>query len=305
MRRAARTTTDKGSSGMVTTEEERRATTDVTVGATVAAGGDDGGPLAPGGGASPTPQDDYLDEPMTLQEHLKELRDRLIKIVLGVVVGMVGGFLFAQRVLEYMKAQVLAADPQGRLIQTEMTEAIVVYFKIAFYLGIAFAMPVIVYQLIRFLAPGLTRTEKRYVYAMLPFVLIFFALGVSFSSAIAIPNMIHFLLEFSRRVGVANDIRVEAILGFYANLSLWTGIVFEMPLVMFLLASLNIVSYQALRRTRKYASVALMVLAAVITPTPDALSMLIVWAPMYVLFELGLILARFAPKRRQEAGSGA
>ncbi len=163
-------------------------------------------------------------------------------------------------------------------------------------------MPLILYQAIRFLAPGLTRTEKGYVFAMLPCTLAFFALGVAFSSLVAVPNMIRFLLEFSKRLGIANTIRVEDILGFYATLSLWTGIVFEMPLLMFLLASLNVVPYRTLRRGRKYAAVGLMVLAAVITPTPEPTSMLIIWAPMYLLFELGLILARFARPRRRTSG---
>lgn len=242
------------------------------------------------------------DRPMTLQEHLAELRGRLIKAGLGVVAGMVGGFFVAERILGSMQSRVIGADPEGRIVQTNLTEAISVYFKISFYVGIALAMPLILYQAIRFLAPGLTRTEKGYVFAMLPCTLAFFALGVAFSSLVAVPNMIRFLLEFSKRLGIANTIRVEDILGFYATLSLWTGIVFEMPLLMFLLASLNVVPYRTLRRSRKYAAVGLMVLAAVITPTPEPTSMLIIWAPMYLLFELGLILARFARPRRRTSG---
>lgn len=284
---------------MATTEQEPHATTASSWASNGAAGG---GPLEPATSHTPTPPDDDLrDQPMTLQEHLKELRDRLIKIVLGVALGMVGGFLYSNRIINYMSDRVKSADPQGRIIQTQITEAIVVYFKIAFYVGIALAMPIIIYQLIRFMAPGLTRAEKRYVYLMLPFIIFFFALGVAFSSFVAIPNMITFLLEFSSRLGVANLIRLEEILGFYSNLALWTGIIFEMPLVMFLLAALGVAPYALQRKMRKYASVGLMILAAVITPTPDPLNMLIVWAPMYLLFEFGLILARFAPKRQRRS----
>lgn len=257
-------------------------------------GGTDGARLDGGAGE--------LDRPMTLQEHLAELRGRLIKGSLGVVAGMIGGLFVAERILGYMQSRVTEADPEGRIVQTNLTEAISVYFKVSLYVGVALAMPLLLYQLIRFLAPGLTGTEKRYVCAMLPFTLVFFALGVAFSSLVAVPNMIRFLLEFSKRLGVANTIRVEDILGFYATLSLWTGLIFEMPLLMFLLASLNVTPYRLLRRSRKYAAVGLMVLAAVITPTPEPTSMLIIWAPMYLLFELGLILARFARPRRQPSG---
>lgn len=289
---------------MATTDEEQRTTTVTPLND----GAEGSGPLVPTGGtpaprddAAPAAPNDYLDEPMTLQEHLGELRDRLIRTVIGVVIGMVGGFFVSGRVLRYFQSVLKRADPDAILVQYGPTEAIVVYFKIAFYFGIALAMPIIIFQLIRFLAPGLTRTEKRYVYLSLPFIVFFFVLGVAFASLVAIPNMLVFLLEFSKRLDIANHIRIEEQLGFFLNLSLWTGIVFEMPVVMFLLASLNIVSYQLLRKTRKYASVGLMILAAVITPTPDALSMLIVWAPMYVLYELGLLLARFArPRKRAE-----
>ena len=289
---------------MVTTDEEQRAAS--TPAATtwpLNGGSDGGGPLVPAdGGQAPAPQEDDLDEPMTLQDHLKELRDRLIRSVIGIAIGMIGGFFAANYVLRFFSSQIKSADEAARLIQTSPTEYIVVYFKIAFYVGIALAMPILVYQFIRFLAPGLTKTEKRYVYATLPFVMLFFALGVAFASGIAIPNMIRFLLELAAAGGIANEIRVEEILGLFLNLSLWTGVTFQMPVIMFLLATLNIVPYQTLRKKRKYAAVGLMILAAVITPTPDALSMLIVWAPMYILFELGLIAARFArPLRRAEA----
>ena len=269
-------------------------------------GADGGGPLVPAGDSTPerSPEDELFDEPMTLQEHLIELRDRLIKSVVGVTVGMIGGFLLASYVISYFYDLVVTRAPAGtELIATSPTEKIVVFFKIAFYLGIAFAMPVIVYQLVRFLAPGLTRTEKRYLFAMLPFVILFFVLGVLFASLVAIPNMMHFLLGFGDP-RIANKIKVEEVLGFFSNLSLWTGIIFEMPLVMFLLTSINIVSYQILRKMRRYASVGLMIVAAVITPTPDPINMLIVWAPMYLLFELGLVLARFArPIRRSSAAA--
>jgi len=282
---------------MATTEEERRTAADAGFGL------NGGGPLAPAAGALPTPpvdDDEFDDQPMTLVEHLKELRDRLVWMVVAIVAGMAVGAFFTNRVVAYFQSVVVRGDPNARLIQNEPTEYIVVFLKITLYLGIGISMPFLVYQFIRFLAPGLSKTERRYVFATIPFIMIFFVGGVLFASLVAVPNMFKFLLEFSAG-HVANDIRIAEVLGFFTNLSLWTGVFFEMPIVMFLLAALNIVRYETLRKTRRYAAVGLMVAAAVITPTPDALSMLIVWAPMYGLYELGLILARFAPKRRTTA----
>ncbi len=275
---------------------------------TVAAGttdwslnGGGNGPLVPSGNGSITPppdaDEDFEDRPMTLTEHLKELRDRLIKMVLGIVVGMIGGFFLASYVIDYFKDVIQRGDPTAVLAQRDPTEYVVTYLKITFYIGIALAMPILVYQLIRFLAPGLSKTERRYVYLTMPAVILCFAGGVFFASAVAIPNMFKFLLEVSAGK-VQNLLGIEAVLSFFASLSLWTGVFFEMPVVIFVLAALNIVTYQTLRRTRRYAAVGLMIAAAVITPTPDALSMIIVWAPMYILYEVGLILAWIVSRRR-------
>lgn len=285
---------------MATVEEEQRVgawslNDNVAPEGTLATVGDNT-PIVPGS----EPED---DSPMTLVEHLKELRDRLVKMCVAVLIGMIGGFFLTPYVITYFNSVVLRSDPNAHLVQTEATDYISTYLKITLYLGIGIAMPVLLYQIIRFLAPGLTRTERRYVYATLPFAMIFFLVGVFFASLVAIPNMYHFLLTFSAP-HVENLIQIGSIFGFFSSLSLWTGIFFELPIVMFLLAALGIVKFEVMRKARKYAAVGLMIAAAVITPTPDAISMLIVWAPMYLLFELGLLLARFAG-RRKSAGAGA
>lgn len=235
------------------------------------------------------------DLPMTLQEHLGELRGRLIKVVLAVALGMLGGLFVAERAQGYFLDLIGRIAPDAEVIATTAQEKVVVYFTIALYLGIALAMPIIVYQLLRFLAPGLTRTERCYAYGLLPGVLLCFAGGVLFALTIAIPQMLDFLLNFGD-ARISTKPRAAEILGFCSDLALWTGLAFELPMLMFLFATLNVTPYSLLRRSRKWAAVGLMIVAA-ITPTPDAPSMLIIWAPLYLLFELGLILARFARPR--------
>jgi sec-independent protein translocase protein TatC len=236
------------------------------------------------------------DRPMTLVEHLRELRARLIKTSLAVALGMSVGFLLAGRVQRYFLDLIARIAPEAEVIATTATEKITVFFTIALYIGVALAMPVILYQAIRFLAPGLTRTERRHVYGLLPGTLLCFAGGVAFALAVAIPQMLGFLLNFGDP-GIRTTPRAAELLGFCSELALWTGLAFELPMIMFLCATLNIIPHAVLRRGRKYAAVGLMVLAALITPTPDALSMLVIWAPLYLLFELGLILTRFARPR--------
>lgn len=287
---------------MATVEEEQR-TGSWSIDDTATAGG---ALTTVENSVSPSPPENLEDQPMTLVDHLKELRDRLIKMCVAVLFGMIAGFFFTQRVIDYFRYVVHRSDPNAQLVQTETTDFVSTYLKITLYLGICFAMPVLVYQIIRFLAPGLTRTERRYLYATLPFAMIFFVAGVLFASLVAIPNMYHFLLAFSAGQ-VTNLLRIGDVFGFFSSLSLWTGVFFELPIVMFLLAALNIVQFEVMRKTRKYAAVGLMIAAAVITPTPDAISMLVVWAPMYLLYELGLLLARLVgrSKRRAAKATGA
>lgn len=204
--------------------------------------------------------------------------------------------LIATRVQHYFLHLIAQIAPYAEVIATTATEKVTVFFTIALSIGIALAMPVIIYQAVRFLAPGLTATERRYVYGMLPGVIACFAVGVLFACMVAIPQMLGFLLNFGDP-GIRTTPRAAELLGFCSELALWTGLAFELPMLMFLGATLNIIPYAAVRRGRKYAAVGLMVLAAIITPTPDALSMLLIWAPLYLLFELGLILARFARPR--------
>ena len=280
---------------MATTEEERGAT---TANWPLNGAADGGGPLTPSGAGVPAPDEDYLDEPMTLQEHLRELRDRLIKCVLGVAVGMGIGFFFTERVLTYFKYIVVKSDPNARFMVTSPTEYIAVYLKLMFYLGIAFSMPVLLYQ--RHPLSGARPDAHRAALCLLHAAVRARLLRPRRRVCLWNRRAEHVPLLARISKGTAdNDMRVGEVMDFFSNLSLWTGIVFEMPLVMFLLATLGIAPYVKLKTFRKYAAVGLMILAAVITPTPDPGSMLIVWAPMYLLFELGLILARFARPRKR------
>jgi sec-independent protein translocase protein TatC len=240
------------------------------------------------------------DEPMTLQEHLGELRGRLIKIVVAVALGLGGGLLLAGRVQGYFLQLLDRAAPGTVVYAGNPPERFTVFVTVALYIGVAFAMPVILYQLLRFVAPGLTASELRLVYTILPGALICFAGGIAFTMTVTLPQTFHVLLNFGNPE-IKNFQRASEVLTFCANLTLWTGLAFQLPMVMFLLATLNVAPYPLLRRGRKYAAVGLMVVAAIMTPSPDALSMIIVWAPLYILFEIGLILARFARPRAQRS----
>jgi sec-independent protein translocase protein TatC len=230
---------------------------------------------------------------MTIIDHLGELRDRLIKSVLALLVGTVFSLAFTPRVLEF-----LILPMGGNLpISLKPTESVIIYFKVALICGAVLAMPVIVYQFIRFLLPGLTETESKYLRVVIPGAAILFALGVGFASFVMLPLSLDFLQGFLSYL-ILPTYSIGNYISFVTSMMFWVGIMFETPLIIAFLARVGIVSPQMLARNRKYAIVLLAVLAAVITPTPDPVNMALVLVPLLVLFEVGVILARLLYRPR-------
>ena len=224
---------------------------------------------------------------MTLTEHLAELRTRLIRSAICVAIGMAVSWFF----IDEMMNAVIALAGKHEVIAIHATEKFSTYLRVAFLAGIGLSMPLIVYQIMAFVSPGLTRRERNYVVRALPFVTLLFVVGILFGYRFAVPAAVRFLLNFGDA-----DIRTTPTFGtfvsFVTNMLLWVGVSFEMPAFIYILIKLNIVSAQRLAAWRRYAVVLVMLAAAVITPTPDPQTMLIVAVPMYLLYELGIILGR-------------
>jgi len=231
-----------------------------------------------------------LGAEMTLMEHLLELRDRLMKAVLALAVGTVVGFIFARPVF------MLLVRPLGEradIIALSPTDSIFMFFKVALILGLIMAMPVILYQVVMFILPGLYPHERRYLYYLLPGATISFALGAVFAALIVVPFSIRYLSGFMADI-IRPNYQVQSYIGFVTSLMFWIGVVFEMPLVVYFLSKLGIISHKQLAGARRYAIVIIAVLAAVITPTPDPVTMTLVMAPLIMLYEAGVQLARLA-----------
>jgi sec-independent protein translocase protein TatC len=229
------------------------------------------------------------DKELTIFEHLDELRSRLIKVTLALIVGTAASVVFAQRALQIL------ITPLGEQIPQTIhpTEGFVVYFRIALIGGVALAMPVIVYQVIRFILPGLMPEEKKYLYFLLPGVTIFYILGVAFAALIMLPAAINFMQGFLSTI-IDNRWTLDNYISFVTRILFWMGLVFQTPLLMFFLAKLGIVTPQKLSKVRKYAILVIAIVAAMVTPTPDPVNMMIVMIPLVLLYEVGIILARLA-----------
>lgn len=226
---------------------------------------------------------------LTIIEHLEELRGRLMKSAIALTVTTLFSFIFAKQFLQLLIAPMGETPP----VSLSPTTNIVVFAKVALISGVALAMPVLVFQLISFIAPGLTRQEKRYLYLILPGATISFVVGVAFAYFAMLPRTIPFLKGFLSDV-IQPSWSIDKYISFITFLLFWVGVSFETPLVIFFLAKLGIVTAASLSRYRKYAILVIAVLAAVITPTPDPFNMIFVMLPLIVLYEIGILLAKLA-----------
>jgi len=226
---------------------------------------------------------------MSILEHLTELRDRLLKATIALVVGVVIGSFFAPRVLQFL------VNPLGEQtpIAIAPTESVGVYFKVSIVVGFVVAMPVIVYQLFRFVAPGLEPHERRYVLVGAPVAAVSFAAGVVFAALVLIPAAMPFLRGFLAGI-VEQRYSINNYISFVSTILLWAGLVFETPLVMYFLAKLGVATPQGFGKARRVVVIAAAAGAAVITPTTDPVNMLLIMGPFLLLYELGILLARFA-----------
>jgi len=236
--------------------------------------------------------DGSRDIELPLREHIVELRNRLIKAALAVLITTVISFIFAEQ-----EVKVLADLAKGHPLTTfAPTEAFVGYLKVAFITGIAAAMPIIVYQLFRFMAPGLSKREKQWILWSLPGITVFFAAGVLFCYFIVLPSALDFLLNFAVPV-VTPLLRLNDYLSFVTRFLLAVGLAFETPLIIFMLAKLGVATPKRLSRFRRWAFVLAFVVAAIITPTPDPINQTIVAIPIVILYEIGIIFARIGVRR--------
>lgn len=240
---------------------------------------------------------------MSVIEHLRELRQRLLKAALATIIGAVVGYLVFPWVLELLMAPYcVVADqirPDGtcRLIALRPLEPFSVRMKTAFAIGLFLAAPVTVYQVWRFVTPGLTRTERRW---SAPFVIvsqIMFAAGIVFAYLV-IPQGLRVLLNMGGP-GIEALLSASEYLSFFLRMSLAFGLVFELPVVAIFLTLVGVASASGLRRARPYAIVVMFIAAAIITPTTDAVTLLLLAGPMVAFYELSVGVAWMIERRRR------
>ncbi len=217
-------------------------------------------------------------------DHLDELRQRLFKASLALVIGTVIGVVVAEPVLKFL------VQPYGQqLVFTDPTGAIVQYFRVALLVGAILSIPMITYQLLMFVLPGLTQKEKRLLLISIPPVTVLFLIGVAFAWYILIPPALDFLVGFEPEIFEAFW-TADRYLGFVTSLLFWMGVAFETPLIFFVLSVLGFVTQQVLIKNWRIAIVGAAIAAAVITPTVDPVNMGLVIIPLLMLYVFSIFL---------------
>jgi sec-independent protein translocase protein TatC len=241
------------------------------------------------------------DKELSLIQHLGELRDRLVVAAIAIVITTGIAFYFGTPIIRLLLVPVdcqfiptyVCHEPPTHLVAFSPTENFTTYFRVALFAGIALAMPVILYEIYAYIDPALLPSERRFVRFMGLPVIFLFVLGMSFCYFVLLPNAIKFLINFGSEV-IENQLRASDYLSFVTVFILGLGVVFEVPVIIYALVRIHVVSRDWLTKQRRYVFLLVFVIGAIITPTPDPFNQTLVAIPMYLLFELGLVFARFA-----------
>ncbi len=225
---------------------------------------------------------------LTILSHLGELRGRLIKSLIAVVITSIVSFIFYHQIFDIL----ISPAPQDISLQAiKMTEMIGTTMRVCLVSGIILAMPYLTHELIMFVSPALTRREKRYVYLILPWIALMFAAGVVFGYFILIPRLTGFLIDWGSDI-VTIQPTISDYINIVTRLLLLVGLVFEMPVLTTFLARIGVVKSKWLADKRKAAIIVAFILAAFITPTIDPINQSLVAAPLIVLYEMSIWLAK-------------
>ncbi|MEQ9619452.1 MAG: twin-arginine translocase subunit TatC [Deltaproteobacteria bacterium] len=239
---------------------------------------------------------------MSFLDHLGELRLRILWSLIVVVVLFIPAYVYSTAIFDFLMRPIIDNLPEGSsLIFTRPAEGFITYLKVSLFVALFAAVPFILYQGWKFVAPALYKHEKQIVIPFIFFGTLFFALGAAFCYFVAAPPAFRFLLNEYSSEYVKAFPSIREALSFLMALILGFGIIFEFPLVIFVLARVGVVTSAWLRQKRKYALLLSAVAAALLTPTTDAVSMMFMFVPIIVFYELGILVAWMFGKKRAEA----
>lgn len=237
------------------------------------------------------------DQGLSILEHLGELRVRLTWAAGGLALATIVSFVFTEQLLDIL------ISPYGEQLQTlSPTEGLQTYFRVALAAGITISMPWILYQLWRFIEPGLHSHEKRYVYVFVPSATFLFLLGAAFCWFVLLPSAILFLANFMPSI-FSPEWTSQEYIGFATSFIVWVGIAFQIPLVIYFLARFGILTSGTLREHWRVAVVGIAIVAAAVTPSIDPVTMILTMVPLVLLYLLSIGLASLGQRQFNAAAA--
>lgn len=232
------------------------------------------------------------DQKMTFIEHLEELRRRIIVMFLSLVVAIIVGYIFSWEILAFLKEPAAKADIPLNLYYQTVLEPFMVRFRIGMYAAIIMALPVIIYEIVAYITPALRKREKRIMYYALFFIIVFFLGGVAFCYMYILPVGLKWLTGVSGGQ-ITPVLMANQYVSFVALLLVGVGLSFETPLVVWLVVRLGIITPQRLHKNWRIAVIVILAFAALITPDWNPVTMILVAAPMFLLYEGSILFAMF------------
>lgn len=231
-------------------------------------------------------------------DHLEEFRRRLIWSLLAVFVTFLGSWRYSPTLFDWIQRPIRPYLPKGvKLAFTTLPEPFILYFRVALYAGIILASPFIVWQLWLFLSPALYRKERRYAIPFIVATAVFFLTGCAFGYFVAFPRVCEFLVGMGTGTGLMPIITINEYLSIASKTIFGLGLCFELPILVFFLARLGLVTEKFLLAKFKYAVLLIFIIAAVITPTPDMMTQCVFAVPMILLYLLGIAIAWLFKKK--------
>jgi len=239
---------------------------------------------------------------MTFWDHLDELRGVIIRVLVVTIIGAVVAFclkeqlfaiVLAPRTSDFITYQLMGVEPFSiQLMNVGLTEQFMVHLKTAFYAGILLASPYIIYQLFRFISPALYNNEKKYATWLCTSGYLMFMMGTALNYLLIFPLTVRFLGTYQVSPDVANMLTLQSYMETLLMMSLVMGILFELPVVSWLLGKMGLINAEKMQSLRQHAIVAILIIAAIITPTTDAFTLIVVALPIWLLYELSIVIVR-------------
>jgi len=234
----------------------------------------------------------------TLLSHLVELRSRLLKVAAAVIIVFVALLPFSKRIFEVVSAPLVKVLPGGQMIATEVASPLLTPFKLTFFVALFVAMPIVLHQVWSFVAPGLYKKERRFAFPLLGSSILLFYAGVAFAYFVVFPLIFTFMTAVAP-AGVEVMTDISSYLSFITMIVLAFGLAFEVPIATVLMVWTGLTSTKKLAKARPYVFLGAFIVGMFLTP-PDVISQTLLAVPVYLLYELGILMSRFFAPRREK-----